>query len=74
MHRRVVMVAMNTEPLEHKHFHIGQLKFFGLSDQGILGHVPIATVKFNPVPLKEGRFFNQCIQKKGKTSIFSYQY
>ena len=65
MHRRVVMVAMNTEPLENKHFHIGQLKFFGLSDEGVLGPQPLTTVKFNPVALKEGRFFNQCIQKKG---------
>jgi len=51
--------------LENKHFHIGQLKFFGLSDEGILGPQPLTTVKFNPVALKEGRFFNQCIQKKG---------
>ena len=56
------MVAMNTEPIENKHFPIGHLKFFGLSDKGILGPQPLTTVKFNPYALKEGRFFNQ---KKG---------
>jgi len=66
LHRRVVLVAMNTEPLDNRHFHIGQIVMFSLGSDGSLSP-PQWSIDFRPVPLSEGpgRFFNQCIQKKG---------
>eukprot|EP00090_Calanus_glacialis_P019394 TRINITY_DN29800_c0_g1_i1.p1 TRINITY_DN29800_c0_g1~~TRINITY_DN29800_c0_g1_i1.p1 ORF type:complete len:700 (-),score=207.27 TRINITY_DN29800_c0_g1_i1:116-2101(-) len=66
LHRRVVLVAMNTEPLDNRHFHIGQIVMFSLDSGGQISP-PQWSIEFRPVPLSEGqgRFFNQCIQKKG---------
>jgi hypothetical protein len=60
------MVALNTEPADSSHFHIGELQMFALSELGeLLTNIPLWSFTFLPVPLSEGRFFNQCIQKKG---------
>jgi len=69
LQRRVVLVAMNTEPLDNRHFHIGQIVMFSLSSEGEVSN-PLWSIDFRPVPLNDGpigqeRFFNQCIQKKG---------
>jgi hypothetical protein len=60
------MVALNTEPLDSSHFHIGELQMFALSQAGEVGLASLWSFTFMPVPLSEGRFFNQCIQKKGR--------
>ena len=64
-HRRVIMVALNTEPLDSCHLHIGELQMFSLGVGAGVPSAPLWTYTFHPVPLAEGRFFNQCIQKKG---------
>jgi len=65
-HRYVVMVAMNTEPIENNQFHIGEIQFFSLNKQGYASAIPLTRVQFHPVPHQGGKkFFNQCIQKKG---------
>eukprot|EP00088_Acartia_fossae_P024567 TRINITY_DN2549_c0_g1_i3.p1 TRINITY_DN2549_c0_g1~~TRINITY_DN2549_c0_g1_i3.p1 ORF type:complete len:713 (-),score=154.45 TRINITY_DN2549_c0_g1_i3:230-2368(-) len=64
-HRWVVMVAMNTEPIENNQFHIGEIQFYSLTRQGRPSASPLTRLQFHPVPHSEGRFFNQCIQKKG---------
>ena len=64
------MVALNTEPADSSHFHIGELQMFALTEGGEVPHnnFPLWSFIFLPVPLAEGRFFNQCIQKKGDTN------
>ena len=64
------MVALNTEPLGNPHYHIGELQLYSLSELGEVSPAPLCSLRFNPVPIKEGRFFNQCIQKKGN-KLFS---
>jgi hypothetical protein len=59
------MVALNTEPLDSCHLHIGELQMFSLGVGVGVPPAPLWTYTFHPVPLAEGRFFNQCIQKKG---------
>jgi len=69
LHRRIVMVAINTDPLENTHFHIGEIQFYSLSEAGELGNRPLISVSFNPVPIRDGGFYNQCIQKQGLTDF-----
>jgi len=67
LHERVVLVAMNTEPPDNKHFHIGKIVMFSMDSKGNNSSA-LWNIEFRPVPLSEegpGRFFNQCIQKKG---------
>ena len=52
---RIILVAMNTEPLDNRHFHIGQLVLFGLSDTREVSS-PLWSIQFRPVPLTEGRY------------------
>ena len=42
-----------------------------MNRQGKASAAPLARLQFHPVPHSEGRFFNQCIQKKGKFYFFS---
>jgi len=70
LHRRVVLVAMNTEPLYNRQVHIGRVAMYALGPKGEVGP-PLWRTEFKPVPLVDGpgRFFNQCIQKKGLTDF-----
>jgi hypothetical protein len=63
------MVALNTEPLDSCHLHIGELQMFSLGVGAGVPPAPLWTYTFHPVPLAEGRFFNQCIQKKGTSEL-----
>merc|ERR1719369_902496 len=66
--RRVVLVAMNTEPIDNRHIHIGEIQLFALrQEEGVMYSRRLWNMMFRPVQLSggEGRFFNQCIQKKG---------
>ena len=77
LHPRVVMVAVNTEPLDNRHFHIGLVILHSLSADSKVSPA-LWRVEFSPVPIRSPspgpgftRFYNQCIQKKGLSDFTS---
>jgi len=73
MYRRVVLVAINSEPMDKRNIHIGEIQLFDLKQEGVeMCSQRIWDMQFRPVPIADpitlihtGTFFNQCIQKKG---------
>lgn len=69
MFRRVVLVAINSEPMENRVIHIGEIQLFSLRQEGgVMYSRRLWGMEFRPVPIGDGgagTFFNQCIQKKG---------
>lgn len=75
VHPRVVMVAINTEPIDNRHYHIGLVTLYGLTNTRTVT-APLWTMEFGPVPIgvevgQQARFYNQCIQKKGLSDFTS---